>query len=132
MNLKTLTTLYNKIYESSKILTEWFKSTFVLLPKVRNLRKRSDFLFISLMSLVFKVFLKIIYSRTYRRCKIVIRIEQFWFCKGYSKKKLLCSQIVLGQNCKDQHKYLFICSIDYKNRVCDRIFIECLKRKRLD
>lgn len=68
-NLKWLTKVFNKIYDTGVIPKEWLKSEFITLPKKPNARKYSEFRTISLMSHLLKIFLKIIHSRIFKLCE---------------------------------------------------------------
>ncbi|XP_030751542.1 uncharacterized protein LOC115879046 [Sitophilus oryzae] len=81
--LKLLTKLLNKIYETGELPSDWLVSTFIPLPKRANATRCSDYRIISLMSHALKILLNIIHSRIYRKLeenmsKIQFGLEVEW------------------------------------------------------
>jgi len=71
--------VFNVIYDTGVLPTEWVKSEFVTLPKKNNTRKCIEFRTISLMSHLLKTFLKIIHGRIFKLCDEQMCETQFGF-----------------------------------------------------
>lgn len=120
VGLKSLLTLFNKIYESGKIPQDWLKSIFVTLPKKRNPTKCEDYRTISLMSHVLKLFLKIIHERIYRKLEAQIGDTQFGFRNGMGTREALFALQILIQRCRDVNADVYACFIDF-NKAFDQV-----------
>lgn len=117
---QSLLSLFNKIYESGVIPTDWIKSTFVMIPKKGNSRKCSDYRTISLMSHVLKIFLRIIHSRVYAKIEEQISETQFGFRNNLGTREALFCIQVLVQRCRDVDHPVFMCFIDFE-KAFDRV-----------
>uniref|UniRef100_A0A8D9EQ38 Craniofacial development protein 2 n=1 Tax=Cacopsylla melanoneura TaxID=428564 RepID=A0A8D9EQ38_9HEMI len=130
-----LTSLFNSIYESGKIPTEWLKSEFITLPKKPGAKVCGDYRTISLMSHVLKLFLKIIHKRIYRLCEEEIAPNQFGFRNAVGTREALFSVQVLFQKCRDVSCDVYACLIDYQkafDRVKHEKIIEILEKTGID
>lgn len=119
-NLRTITRLFNVIYDTGHIPKEWLKSTFVIIPKKPNAKLCKDYRTISLMSSVLKLFLKILHKRIYKKCEEYISETQFGFRNGLGTRDALFGLQVLVQRCMDINKDVHIAFIDYE-KAFDRI-----------
>lgn len=128
VNTKQLTYLFNKIYESGHIPTDWLKSTFVAIPKKNNPKQCEDFRLISLLSHALKVFLRIIHARIYSKCEEMSGETQFGFVRGLGTREALFSMKLLIQKCYDQQQSVFVCFIDYQ-RAFDNVKHDLLLRR---
>lgn len=117
---QSLLSLFNKVYKTGIIPTEWLKSTFVMIPKKGNSRKCSDYRTISLMSHVLKIFLRIIHSRVYGRIEEHISETQFGFRNNLGTREALFCIQVLVQRCRDVDHPVFTCFIDFE-KAFDRV-----------
>ena len=61
--ISTLTTIFNKIWQTGERPTTWTQSLVITLPKKGNLQQRQNYRTISLISHPSKVMLKIILNR---------------------------------------------------------------------
>ncbi|CAG4958055.1 unnamed protein product [Colias eurytheme] len=134
-NLDYITNLFNAIYDSGTIPSDWLKSTFVAIPKVKNPKKCSEYRTISLMSHVLKLFLKVIHNRIYSKCEATLSNTQFGFRSGLGTRDALFGYQVLIQRCWDMNKDVFVCFIDYE-KAFDKVqhvkLMEVLERIGLD
>jgi len=118
--IKLLTTLYNKIYESGQIPNDWLLSTFIPIPKKKNAINCSDHRIISLMSHALKILLNIIQARVYRKLDENISNTQFGFRRGFGTREALFSIQVLIQRARDINADVFACFIDFE-KAFDRV-----------
>ena len=109
-----LTKVFNNIYNTGKIPTEWLKSTFVAIPKKPRAKRCSDYRTISLMSHLLKVFLKIIHQRLFRLCEEQLGRSQFGFRDALGTRDALFATQVLFQRCRDVNCDVHVCLIDYQ------------------
>ncbi|XP_044750612.1 uncharacterized protein LOC123310952 [Coccinella septempunctata] len=112
--LDLLTALFNEIYNSGKIPSDWLRSTFVPLPKKPNSTHCDDYRIISLMSHVLKTFLRVIHARIYKKCEYQMDNTQFGFRNGMGTREALFSLNVLAQRCRDMNVDVYACFIDYR------------------
>lgn len=134
-SLDFLTTLFNKIYSSGKVPSDWLKSTFVTIPKKPNSSQCDDYRIISLMSHVLKTFLRIIHARIYRKCEYQMDNTQFGFRNGLGTREALFSLNVMTQRCRDMNVDVYTCFIDYRKAfdcVIHQKMIEILRRTGID
>lgn len=134
-NLRRLTKVFNVIYDTGVIPTEWLKSEFVTLPKKPNASKCNEFRTISLMSHLLKIFLKIIHSRIFKLCEEQISDTQFGFRSAVGTREALFSIQVLFQRCRDVNCDVYACFIDYKkafDQVRHTKMMEVLQKAGLD
>ncbi|XP_030747669.1 uncharacterized protein LOC115876118 [Sitophilus oryzae] len=113
-SLDLVTALFNKLYISSKIPSDWLKSTFVTLLKKPNASQCDDYRMISLMSHVLKTFLRIIHTRIYKKFENQMDNTQFGFRNGLGTREALFSLNVMTQRCRDMNVNVFACFIDYR------------------
>jgi hypothetical protein len=113
-SLDLITALFNKIYDTGKIPTDWLKSTFVALPKKSNSSQCDDYRILSLMSHVLKTFLRIIHTRIYKKCEFQMSDTQFGFRNGLGTREALFALNVLTQRCRDMNVDVYACFIDYR------------------
>lgn len=133
--LDLLTSLFNAIYKSGTIPSDWLKSTFIAIPKKTHASCCDDYRMISLMSHVLKIFLRIIHTRIYRKCEYQLDETQFGFRNGYGTREALFSLNVLTKRCRDMNVNVFACFINYKNAFdCVKHYkmIEILKATGID
>lgn len=109
-----LVSLFNAIYVSGKIPSDWLESVFVTLPKKTWPKTYGDYRMISIMSHTLKIFLKIIQDRLYRKCKEHLSDTQFGFCNGLGTREALFSIQVLIQRCRDMSTDVYACFLDYQ------------------
>jgi len=114
VNVEQLCALFNKIYDTGDIPSDWLVSTFVAIPKKANATTCEDHRLISLMSHALKAFLRIIHGRIYRRCEENSGETQFGFKNGLGTRKALYCMQLLVQKCYDQRKDVFMCFINYQ------------------
>lgn len=106
-NVNILVELFNVIYKTGIIPTEWLKSTFVALPKVNRPTRCEDYRTISLMSHMLKIFLKIIHDRIHRKWEMALTNTQFDFRNGIGTREALFGVNVLLQRCRDVSKDVY-------------------------
>ncbi|KAG7551859.1 Endonuclease/exonuclease/phosphatase superfamily [Arabidopsis thaliana x Arabidopsis arenosa] len=90
----------SEFFTSGKLLKQWNATTLVLIPKVQNATKVSDFRPISCLNTVYKVISKLLASRLQSFLPSVISHSQSAFLSGrlLSENVLLASEIVQGYN----------------------------------
>lgn len=114
VNIKSLTILFNRIYNSGQIPKDWLISTFVPIPKKPNAKTCADFRLIALMSHALKIFLKVIHGRIYKKCEAISGDTQFGFRKGLGTREALFAMKILLQQCYDHQQDVHVCFIDYE------------------
>ena len=92
-NTDVLVKLFNNIYDTGHIPSDWLQSTFIMLPKKINATKCKDHRLVSLMSHLLIIFLRILLQR--------------W--SGNTK-----GVNTLVQSCLDQRKDVLMAFIDYE------------------
>ena len=123
--LRLLTELFNDIYRTGKIPSDWLKSTFVTLPKKANASKCDDYRMISLMSHVLKTFLRVIHTRIYNKCEQQVDDTQFGFRNGLGTREALFSINVLTQRARDMNAEVYACFVDYHKA------FDCVQHQKL-
>lgn len=134
-NLHLYETLFNTIYDSGSIPTDWLRSTFIPIPKTHNARECDQHRLISLMSHTLKIYLKIIHKRIYKKCEANISDAQFGFRAGLGTREALFAIQALIQNCRDVRKDIFMCFVEYEkafDRVQHEKLINILRRTDVD
>lgn len=134
-NLTLLEIMFNKIYNKGIYPRDWLKSTFIPIPKKKNAKTCNEYSLISLMSHALKIFLKILHNRIYKRCEANIKDTQFGFRGGMGTREALFGIRVLVQNCRDVHKDVFLCFVDYEkafDKVQHEKLISILRKTDLD
>ncbi|CAH2100204.1 unnamed protein product [Euphydryas editha] len=66
-NIQIIVRLFNGVYKTEMIPSDWVFSTLVTLPKSYSVKKCGEYRTMSLMSHVLKIFLKVIHNRMYRK-----------------------------------------------------------------
>lgn len=94
-----LVDLFNTIYKTGNIPEQWLTSTFITLPKKKNVNHCSDYRTIALMSHTLKLFLKIIPKRICTKLEKEISESQFGFRQGMGTREALCGINILIQRC---------------------------------
>lgn len=133
--MQVLTELFNAIYASGHIPSDWAKSVFITLPKKATAKTCGDYRTISLMSHLLKIFLKVIHGRIYHKCEEYLSESQFGFRNGFGTREALFGLSVLAQRCRDMSVDLYACFIDFQkafDRVKHDVLIEILKDIGLD
>lgn len=134
-NLVPITELFNTIYSTGIIPTDWLSSKFITLPKKPNAKQCSDHRTISLMSHTLKIFLKIIHNRIRKKLEDELGDTQFGFRDALGTREALFAFNVLMQRCMDANQPVHVCFLDY-NKAFDKVrhdrLIEILMRKNLD
>lgn len=115
-----ITQLFNNIYDTGQIPSEWLKSEFVTIPKKTGAKKCEEYRTISLMSHLLKVFLRIIHKRIYSVCESQISPNQFGFIKAVGTREALFAVQVLVQRCRDVNCDVYACLVDYQ-KAFDRV-----------
>ncbi|KAI5752582.1 hypothetical protein M8J77_018365 [Diaphorina citri] len=133
--IRIITDLFNLIYETGILPTEWLSSTFVTIPKKAHAKRCDEYRTISLMSHTLKIFLKVIHRRIYQKLEENISDTQFGFRNGFGTREALFAYKVMMQRCMDVNQNVYACFIDY-NKAFDKVrhgqLIEILKRKQID
>lgn len=118
--INTLTRLYNVVYDTGEIPTDWLHSTFVTIPKKPTSKKCEEYRTISIMSHTLKIFLKIIHARIYQQCEANIEETQFGFRNAVGTREALFALNVLIQRCRDINCDVYLCFIDF-SKAFDRV-----------
>lgn len=113
-NIKIILQLFNNIYKTGHIPTDWLKSVFITLPKVTHPKLCQDYRTISLMSHTLKIFLKIIHGRIFKKCEEYLTNTQFGFRNGLGTRDALFAINVLAQRCRDVNKDVHIGIVDFE------------------
>lgn len=133
--IELITKMFNLIYESGIIPSDWLKSTFVVLPKKHRATKCNEYRTISLMSHVLKLFIRIIHQRIYRKIEEKISNTQFGFRCGLGTREALFATQVLVQRCRDMNQDVFLCAIDFE-KAFDKVrhgkMLQLLKKSGID
>jgi len=130
-----LTELFNRIYDTGTIPSDWLHSTFITIPKKNNAVQCSDFRTISLMSQALKAFLYIIHERIYPKLEQNLGETQFGFRNGLGTRDALFGLQVLLQRCRDYNITVYLCFIDFEkafDKVKHNRLIEVLHKHQVD
>lgn len=120
-NLKTLTNVFNHIYNTGNIPRNWYVSKFIPIPKTKqNPSPCSNFRLISLMNHSLKILLRVILNRIQQKCEEIMSGEQFGFRKGLGTREALFAMQTLLQRCWEVKRPVYICFIDYE-KAFDRV-----------
>lgn len=134
-NIKWLTSMLNRVYDSGDIPTQWLRAEFITLPKKPSAKVCGEYRTICLMSHLLKLFLKILQRRIYGLCEENIFVTQFWFRDAVGTREALFCVQVLFQRCRDMNVDVYACFIDYRkafDRVQHHKMVEILKDLGLD
>lgn len=134
-SVRLLTALFNRVYQTGQIPSEWTRSIFVPLPKKCKPSGCGDYRLISLMSHTLKILLRVIQNRIQARCEEIISDAQFGFRGGLGTREALFCMNVLLQKCREFQKPVFVCFIDFE-KAFDRVrhvrLIETLQRMEIE
>lgn len=134
-SIELLVRLFNTIYETGRIPSDWMSSTFVTLPKKNKAKECSEYRIIALMCHTLKIFLKIIHNRIFRKLEEGMSDTQMGFRKGMGTREALYGISILRQRCLDMNQDLYVCFVDFQkafDRVQHSKMIEILKQKNID
>ena len=129
INVKLVTELCNRIYDSGCIPTELKQSSFVPIPKKPKAQNCSEYRTICLMSHVTKLLFKIIQKRIVRRIEEEISHLQSGFRSGMGTRDGIFNFRVLCEKALEINQDVYICFIDYTkafDKVKHHMMIECL------
>lgn len=92
-----------EFFSSGTLLKQWNATTLVLIPKIQNASKVSDFRPISCLNTLYKVISRVLASRLKSLLPYVISHHQsaFLACRQLSENVLLASEIVQGYSRKN-------------------------------
>ncbi|CAG9835018.1 unnamed protein product [Diabrotica balteata] len=93
--------IFNSIYNTGVIHTDWLKSIFVAILKKHNMRKCSEYRLISLMSHTLNIFLRILPNRIRRKCED-LEDTQFGFRNAMETREALFALNILLQKCQEK------------------------------
>src|SRR6201996_5812371 len=99
--LKTITALFNKCLELEKIPKAWENAVITLLHKKGDIAKLENYRPISLLSTLYKLFMKIIAKRNTRKLDFYQPVEQAGFRSGYSTNDHLQVVGALIEKCNE-------------------------------
>lgn len=104
-NMVLYQTAFNRFHSNGSCNGDWLESVFIIIPKISNAKKCSDYRLICLMSLTLKLFLKCIHNWIYEKSEVVnMGDTQFRFRAGLGTRDNLLSLQVLVQNFRDMRK----------------------------
>ena len=112
--LESITSLFNKIIRSENIPQQWYKSSIVLLHKKGNRDDLNNYRPISLMSIIYKVFMKILTNRITRRLDENQPPEQAGFRSSFSTMDHLQTINQLIEKTQEYNMTVYMAFIDYK------------------
>nr|CAA66812.1 non-ltr retrotransposon reverse transcriptase-like protein [Arabidopsis thaliana] len=98
-----VTEAVQEFFRSGQLLKQWNATTLVLIPKITNSSKMTDFRPISCLNTLYKVIAKLLTSRLKKLLNEVISPSQSAFLPGrlLSENVLLATEIVHGYNTKN-------------------------------
>ena len=111
--LKNITALYNTIVTSERIPQQWNTSTIILLHKKGNRDDLNNYRPISLLSNLYKVFMKILTNRLTRELDDNQPTEQAGFRKNYSTIDHLQAINQIIEKTQEYNLTLYMAFIDY-------------------
>ena len=112
--LKTITALFNKCLELEKIPKAWENAVITLLHKKGDITKLENYRPISLLSTLYKLFMKIIAKRNTRKLDFYQPVEQAGFRSGYSTNDHLQVVRTLIEKCNQYKIGIALAFIDYE------------------
>lgn len=89
VDIKIHTNLFNIIYDTSIIPTNWLISMFITTPKKQTAKSHTEYSTINLMSHILKVFIKIIHGRSCQICEDNNDLIQFGFRRSIGMREAL-------------------------------------------
>ena len=107
-----LTSLFNFIWSSESIPSDWLNHLIVPLHKKGSRSKCNNYRGIALLSIPSKVFNHAILNRIKPRAEALLRENQCGFRKGRRCTNQLFSLRVLMEKARDYHRPLYICFVD--------------------
>ena len=115
--LKTITALFNKCLELEKIPKAWENAVITLLHKKGDITKLENYRPISLLSTLYKLFMRIIAKRNTRKLNFYQPVEQTGFRSGYSTNDHLQVVRTLIEKCNEYKIGIALAFID-----CEKAF----------
>ena len=112
--LETITALFNKCLELEKVPTEWQNAAITLLHKKGDITKLENYRPISLLSTIYKLFMKIIAKRITKKLDFYQPVEQAGFRSGFSTNDHLQVMRTLIEKCNEYKIPIVLIFIDYE------------------
>lgn len=112
--LKILCKLYNACLRNSITPEQWSKSIIILLHKKGDITQIENYRPISLLSQIYKLFMRIISKRLTAKLDLYQPIEQAGFRKGYGTNDHLHTIKILIEKCIEYNKPLVLIFVDYE------------------
>ena len=109
-----LTSLFNFIWSSESIPSEWLNHLIVTLHKKGSRSECENYRGIALLSIPSKVSTRVILNRIKPRAEALLRENQCGFRKGRGCTDHLFSFKVLMEKAREYHRPLYICFVDLR------------------
>ena len=112
--VSAITALFNKCIESEKIPKAWENAVITLLHKTGDITKLENYRPISLLSTLYKIFMKIIAKRNTKKLDFYQPVEQAGFRSGFSTNDHLQVMRTLIEKCKEYKIGIALIFIDFE------------------
>lgn len=112
--LETITALFNKCLELEKVPIAWQNAAIILLHKKGDITKLENYRPISLLSTLYKLFMKIIAKRITKKLDFYQPVEQAGFRSGFSTNDHLQVMRSLIEKCNEYKIPIVLIFIDYE------------------
>lgn len=112
--LEILKILFNKCLEEAEIPEEWNNAMIVLLHKKGDRSNIANYRPVSLMSNLYKLFIRIIANRMNNKLDTYQPVEQAGFRKGFGTMDHLHSMKILIEKCNEYNINLALAFVDYE------------------
>ena len=98
--------------ENSAVATDWTKSVFIPIPKKGNIKERSNYHIIALISHASKVMLKILHARLQQYMNLELPDVQAGFSKGGGTRDQIASIHWIIEKAREIQENSYFCFID--------------------
>ena len=111
--VKVLHSICQQIWKTQQWPQEWKRSVFILIPKKSNVKERSNYCTIALISHARRVMLKILQARLQQYMNHELLDVQAGFRKGRGTRDQISNIHWLIEKARELHKNIHFCFIDY-------------------
>jgi len=123
--VKVLHSICQQIWKTQQWLQDWKRAVFIPIPKKGNIKKRSNYHIIALISQASKVMFKILQARLQQYMSHEVPDVQAGFRKGRGSRDQISNICQIIEKARELQKNIYFCFIDYA-KACD-----CVEHNKL-